>query len=461
MSAIRKNLRPGYLIAAAIFLFNPYVNIVDVLPDCIGYLMILRAIAGVSDLIPHFREAKDALYRLFWFSLVRVPATFMVLGAAASNAEIYALSALAFGVVELVFLFPAIRELFAGFDYIGERFGTPATVSPKSGAACRACYIALAAKPILAFLPELSLVAYDEHVTGKISLATFRPHLTVLAFMVALGFGIYFLTALTPFARALKRDTELTALLSAVRQEYEAPLRGIAEIRRIRFAMGCLTAGAVCMLDLYFDGVNYLPNAFGFASFILFAILLLPLTRRSIPLLICAAAGMLTSLRTYFMRATFFAEYGYHLLGRSKGADELYASLSLSSAIEAGLLIATCMAAVFVLFSVIRDHTGYRADNVNNYSSHLSLHAALRRITVMWAALGSLTAVTISLNFFLRRLTEKVEMNPEYSTTPGVMPIYGWFWLVPCILCIAWIACSAYLAFVVNTETEQKYTLEG
>ena len=63
MSATRKNLRPGYLIAAALFLFNPNVNIVDVLPDCIGYLFILRAIAGVSDLVPHFEEAKAAFRR--------------------------------------------------------------------------------------------------------------------------------------------------------------------------------------------------------------------------------------------------------------------------------------------------------------------------------------------------------------------------------------------------------------
>lgn len=461
MSATRKNLRPGYLIAAAFFLFNPNVNVVDILPDCIGCLFILRAIAGVSDLVPHFEEAKRAFRRLFWFTLVRVPATFMVLGTAASNAEIYALSALAFGVVELVLLFPAIRELFAGFDYIGERFGTPATVSPKSGAACRACYLALAAKPILAFLPELTLVAYDEHITSAISLSTFRPHFTAMAFMVALGFGIYFLCTFIPFGRALKRDQELAYLLSAVRREYEAPLRGIAHIRRIRFAMGCMIAGAACMLDLYFDGINYLPNALGFAAFVLFAVALLPMTRRAIPMIVFAAAGLVTSIFTYTKRATFFEEYGYHLLGRSKGADELYTTLSLSSAIEAGLLIVTCVAAVCVLWSVIRDHTGYRADNVNNYSSHLSLHSALRRLSVVWAVLGSLTAVTISVNIFLRRITEKVEMNPEFSTTPGVMPLYGWFWLIPTILCLLWTAYSLYFASAVNTETEQKYTLEG
>ena len=461
MSATRKNLRPGYLIAAALFLFNPNVNIVDVLPDCIGYLFILRAIAGVSDLVPHFEEAKAAFRRLFWFALIRIPATFMVLGSATKNAEIYALSALAFGVVELVFLFPAVRELFAGFDYIGERFGTPATVSPKSSAACRACYIALAAKPILAFLPELTLVAYDEHVTSTISLAVFRPHFTVIGCAIGVGFGIYFLCTFIPFGRALGRDEELAYLLSAVRQDYEAPLRGIAHMRRIRFAMGAMIAGAACMLDLYFDGINYLPNALGFAAFILFAVALLPMTKRAIPMILCAAAGLVCSVLTYTKRATFFEEYGYHLLGRSKGADELYTSLSLSSAMEAGLLIATCVAAVCVLWSVIRDHTGYRADNVNNYSKHLSLHAALRRLAVVWAVLGSLTATTISLNIFLRRITEKVEMNPEYSTTPGVMPLYGWFWLIPCILCLLWTAFSLYFASAVNTETEQKYTFEG
>ena len=35
----------GFLIAGMIFLCNPLINIVDLLPDCIGYFLILCGIS--------------------------------------------------------------------------------------------------------------------------------------------------------------------------------------------------------------------------------------------------------------------------------------------------------------------------------------------------------------------------------------------------------------------------------
>ena len=47
----------GYLIAGCIFLFNPTVNLIDVLPDVIGYLLILKGLdtGHGFDVVPAFR----------------------------------------------------------------------------------------------------------------------------------------------------------------------------------------------------------------------------------------------------------------------------------------------------------------------------------------------------------------------------------------------------------------------
>ncbi len=458
-------LRSGFFTAAAFFLFNPNINIIDVLPDCIGYLLIIFGIRRLGDLVPHFAEAQAAFRRLFWLSLIKMPAFMITMNLLAGNGSerpLYTVVALAFGVIELIFLFPAIRELFAGMDYLGERYGARAPIGPRAAKACRACYIALGAKPILAFLPEMSLISMSDYITSaSTDPARFRPHLTVLFCLIGLGFGIYFLIAFLPFCRELRQDTETKDILASLAAGQAAPLRGSDCIHRIGLAMSLAVGGVSCMLNLHFDGINYLPNTLGFLCFTVMAIVLLPLAKRAIPVLVCALAGAGASLVAYLQRATFFQEFGYHRLGLSPEADALYTSYSAFSVAEGILLIAVCVLSCLLFDRVVRDHTGYHADNVNNYSSHLSLHAALRRMSIFWTCIGSLVAITGAANILLRRLTVKVELSPDYAYSSAIMPIFGGFWLVPWVLTLGWIAYTLYLTSSINTETLQKYRLEG
>ena len=57
MTKAKKLLSPALFILASIFLFNPNVNLLDLLPDFIGYILILRALAGIEGLVPHFDTA--------------------------------------------------------------------------------------------------------------------------------------------------------------------------------------------------------------------------------------------------------------------------------------------------------------------------------------------------------------------------------------------------------------------
>ena len=67
-------IRFGLLTAGILFLFNPNVNLIDVLPDCIGYLCICAAIAREADLCGELADAQTEFRRLFWISLSKLPA---------------------------------------------------------------------------------------------------------------------------------------------------------------------------------------------------------------------------------------------------------------------------------------------------------------------------------------------------------------------------------------------------
>ena len=49
----------GFLLAGAIFLFDPFINIFDILPDVIGYALIVYGLSRLSDLaIPFSRSER-------------------------------------------------------------------------------------------------------------------------------------------------------------------------------------------------------------------------------------------------------------------------------------------------------------------------------------------------------------------------------------------------------------------
>ena len=50
-----------YFIAGLIFLLNPNYGIIDVLPDVIGYFLILRAIEHAADMYEYISDAKNLL----------------------------------------------------------------------------------------------------------------------------------------------------------------------------------------------------------------------------------------------------------------------------------------------------------------------------------------------------------------------------------------------------------------
>lgn len=466
MSAKAKNLRTGCLFAAAFFLFNPNVTILDVLPDFIGYLLILRAISGLRDIVPHFEEATLALRRLLWMTGLRLPAFLMMMGQVATNGEFRTLIALCFGIVELILLYPFIREFFAGMDYIGERFGATSTIDRRAARAHRACYIALSAKPILAFLPEISLLFSENssaHLTPNgLSPAHFRPHFVVIAVFVGICMGIYFLCAFLPFCRSLARDKALEPLLHRVREDVHNPLRGEARIRLMRRAALCLGLGALFMLTLTFDGINYLPNTIGYIFFLLAGVTLLPIHRaRAIAVIVSSGVLIPVSMVPYVQKIQFLTKYGYHLLGRSRAADALYEQVCLWSTVEAALFLVLCVLILFLLFAVIQRETGYRYDNINNYSSHLPLHRALSRKATFTLLLGMLTGVLGVIDIFLRRLTERVEIGTaDGAIEIAVLPEYGWFGWVVFALCLFFIVEMSSLGEALGQEVERRYALD-
>lgn len=109
----------GYIIAGVVFLWNPSVSMVDVLPDVIGYLLILKGLYKLSDLERNLLSARKKFKNAAWLSLGKLFAMALI---PIFDAMWYLILAFSFGVLELVWLIPAFVELFEGISYLEMRY---------------------------------------------------------------------------------------------------------------------------------------------------------------------------------------------------------------------------------------------------------------------------------------------------------------------------------------------------
>ena len=73
-----KNVKYGWLIFALIMLFNPNLQLIDILPDFIGFFILAKFIERAADAAPYFEEARAAFVKLGYISLAKIPALFVI-----------------------------------------------------------------------------------------------------------------------------------------------------------------------------------------------------------------------------------------------------------------------------------------------------------------------------------------------------------------------------------------------
>lgn len=467
-------IQAGLWMAGALFLFNPNVNILDVLPDCIGYLLLLAGMRRAAHTLPYFDDATRYCRYLAILTATRLPAYFVMTSLAAGNNEqrvIITLFTLCYGIGELLLLFPAFRALFAGTEYLAERYGVRAAGTPAAALAARVAMFAMAAKPVLAFLPELCWLSSKNvgYVDGRLSVIALYPYFVVAACVLGLIAGAAFLCTFLPFCRALQADAGLSDLSRQMAAEApDGTLRGADRIRRVTWGGRFLTIGAFCLIDLVFDDINYLPDFLGALCFLLAALCFLPLARRRAKFAAVAAGVYLPlSVARYILSARFYALYSYAAFGRVKEADRLYTILSVTAGVENAAAIVTFAAFACLFFAIIRAETGYAHDAVNPYSSHLPLHRALRRKTIIFLVLGALACLSDLADVLLRRLTARVAYGtplPDASGVVGagtmILPEYGFMWLIVFGLTLLFALYTLHLSMVLSYEVTQKYALE-
>lgn len=111
-------MKIGYILAGMVFLFNPHINIIDVLPDVIGYILILEGLFKISDLERNLLSARKRFVKLAWLSAVKFSC---ILLTPIFDETLYLIFTFCFGILEMMWMIPAFIDLFAGIAFLEER----------------------------------------------------------------------------------------------------------------------------------------------------------------------------------------------------------------------------------------------------------------------------------------------------------------------------------------------------
>ena len=133
MKKIDTNRFYNRLILCMVFLINPNINVVDILPDFIAWFMLAKLFERAADSAPYFEEARASFLKLAWINLAKIPAFFLIVSIRSKDTmdnNVFALFSLSFCALELLFLLPCIKNLFTALFHLGERTDATSLITP-------------------------------------------------------------------------------------------------------------------------------------------------------------------------------------------------------------------------------------------------------------------------------------------------------------------------------------------
>lgn len=473
-----RRVRLGFAVAAAVFLFNPNVMLLDVLPDAVGYLLLLMAFSPLADAVPHFDDAVTGFRRLAFLTLLRYPAFVLMTWVyfnETSERPIVPLLCLVFGALELIFGIPAFRSLFTGMEYAASlsdcddllylprkaEKGKNAKGKQKAKKPLSRLFsltvVMLIIKAAAELAPELTLLTSFDSLgyvtTLSLDILHYRPYFMVLAGIVSLISGTIWLCRFLPYFRAAAKSNAFIAYLSARVAEQR---RFNPENRRCRIfwrAAILLISGFALQIDLFSDERNILPDFIGILLLLLGSAELAKLAprRRAVTVSGWIAAGI--SFLAAVGNTLFLRTYDYEAVGRVAAVGQHFILLFASALTEQIALLVFLFFLSRQLSSVAKVCARYPGDELNDLSAKkIPVWRLLSRrfsLSLVFASAASVTTVLLLLS-----RTDTVRLRTRLNDTVFYVPRIGWMWILHFAVTLLWVLYSASTVLTLRRETE-------
>ena len=356
-----------------IFMFNPNINIIDFLPDFIGYIILCVSFVKLGDINESVSEAIVCFKRMIFvdaFKFFAIMWTFGISVTSEYNSSLM-LWSFVFGVLEIVLLIPAYHKLFKGLAELGyfhENTSIIATVKHQKKnftdkmRSFTTFFIVL--KSILSFLPELSDLTSTEYYEnqGMTNLYRYIGIMRFMAFVPVLVVGIIWLISIIRYFSRINKDTAFVGSVEGVYIKRVLPKQGIFVIRNVSTAFMILITGLVLSFDLRLEGINILPDFISAAILISFFFVVSSKTQINKKTgIIFSCIYLISGIISSVLEFLFFDEFYYGSIFRDAEALNSFIFMVIASIINVAVFFAVCLCILKALTEIIDQHTGYLA----------------------------------------------------------------------------------------------------
>lgn len=404
-----KKLIPwGRIVVALIFLFNPNIGLVDILPDVIGYLLLCSALAKISMIDERIGDAHALLLKLFYITLVRFASLFVTFSVIpfADRATALLLFSFSFDVLELITLAPAITKLFDGILYLSDRHDGEA-VYTKVGRggktiterARNTALVFVFAKAFLGTLPEFATLSshkgWDE--SRWASMYQYIGLFRTVGIIFSLVFGIVFLTRILKYISVLKNDKQFEERLLDIYNQDVASQTDLLARRAVKNSFGYFFIASILVVDFNLDGFNVVPDVL-VALCILGGLWIIRkyITNYKIAFISSAIFGILALVQTV-LEYIFGSKYFVEAIDVDPETYSFYVGVCLTSLAAAVMFAITIIVLMRCTMSEIIDkHTGFSMTSNDTYdpsSKIKQLHKDLKRRLLILISLAVTSAI--------------------------------------------------------------------
>ncbi len=448
------------VLCSGIFFFHPVVAYVDVLPNCIGCLLLYIGLGRLSDLNGRIHDARRRFGILILLGLLQVLTAVLIyrmpalLGEEKMNAyeqSVYLLlGSFVMAFIDCWFLIPAFRDLLSGLGTLAERHNVEGLTAEKKGKTPAAAlstrisvYVVLSS--FLSLLPELTILTSFEHDVENQAFP-FDWYDFVRLFRIGCGFlcGILSLICLIAFVRffvLLLREKEFLSELRTGYIDKILPQTGMLTVRRFSAAFLLLQIGIVFAVNLRLNFYNVLPGA---VLALLVSVALASCVRGTGLYKATVAASLLlgaVSVLQFFFNAAYLKQYSStEDAAKLPEAYRLFFPVQILEALEALLSLVLIALLLRALYSVVQNHTGvdYGAHDSGQLSAVATaqLHAGFRRRLLVILAVFALAGVLYIAEAFLQL-------------------DYPWFWLVS--FGISFVGICLFYSFLNELKTQIQF----
>jgi|GEM_PF-5381376 len=440
----KKSLSLKSVAVALIFFFNPNIGILDLLPDFIGALLFMRLLRHPAELSPYFAEARSAFGKLALCDACKFFCQFTVLGTdrAVGVGDTSAMLSITFFVLDTIFAFIAVKYLFDGLFYLGERSDAAALYRPfPLGGRGRLTLdpehlktyilVFLFLKHLLCALPELLRLSRDPMNEATTDPSRYYPWAVLISVLTVTALGIGFLYLSLRYRRAILREGKLDEALHGRLSAEELSMyedrvrRGTFRIAGYLFVIGFVFLLTV-RLDSY-GGLSITPT-FLLPTLLFFAhhalVPYLPEARLG---RIAALPCLIASLTAFVAQAIYFEKYSFiHILNNETAAAR-YELVKWTSLAEAVFTVLLLLATLRVACTFVRAYTVCDPSEPTYTAVDRDYHRALRRQGTLTLGCIVLAAVCRCADVFFRGKVQVIFTNTNNSFSGGDTVIAGLF----------------------------------